>query len=139
MKRRSAPSVSWRNVGVLTAATSLLLFAAALHLAFFRAFPDPLFDSDSPGYFRPALSLLYRGHLAIHPFRTEGYPLFLFSLLRLFHSFSAVLVAQHLLLLLTAALTAAFYWTVVDKNAPLSFLAGWLVLIAPEPLIYSHW
>lgn len=72
-----------------------LIFGWAIWLRFSLP-PTPIADPDTWGYLSPAMGKLI-GTGWVHHLRNYLYPGFLFVLLRVFHDFRAITVAQHLL------------------------------------------
>jgi hypothetical protein len=85
----------WAWVAVLFAVAAWQRFALPL---------DPIADWDVWGYLAPALRKLVGEEFGHTYGRNFVYPAFLFSLLRVFGDFRAIVIAQHLLGLLAVAL-----------------------------------
>jgi hypothetical protein len=105
---------------------------------------DPIADSDVWGYLAPALRKLVGAEFGHTYGRNFVYPAFVFSLLRVFRDFRAIVIAQHLLGLLAVAIflitwrrTRVF---VPDSRLSLAFhdglglLATPILLLGAEPI-----
>src|SRR4051812_28330805 len=87
-----------------------LIYSIGIHWALIRTISSPFFQPDSWIYSSPALNLLFAGKMNIFPTRTEGYPLFLFLILKVFGSFFGVLIAQHVVQFLAAVIASLIYY-----------------------------
>jgi hypothetical protein len=125
----------WVWVAVLFALAAWQRFALPL---------DPIADLDTWGYLAPALRKLVGGEFGHTYGRNFVYPAFVFSLLRVFQDFRAIVIAQHLLGLLAVAIflvtwrrTRVF---VPDSRLSLAvhdglgLLAATILLLAAEPI-----
>src|SRR5438270_10929537 len=85
----------WIVVAVLFALAAWQRFSLPL---------DPIADPDTWGYLAPALRKLLGAEFGHTYGRNFVYPAFVFSILRVFADFRAILIAQHLLGLLAGGL-----------------------------------
>jgi hypothetical protein len=104
---------------------------------------DPIADPDTWGYLAPALRKLVGAEFGHTDGRNFVYPAFVFSLLRLFGDFRAIVITQHLLGLLAGALLL-IAWQRARVFVPasrltraahdgLGLLAATIFLLAGEP------
>jgi hypothetical protein len=125
----------WACVAVLFAVAAWQRFVLPL---------DPIADSDVWGYLAPALRKLVGAEFGHTYGRNFVYPAFLFSLLRVFGDFRAIVIVQHLLGLLAVVLFL-FTWRrarvfVPDSRLNLAFhdglglLATPILLLGAEPI-----
>src|SRR5215213_8134459 len=139
-----APPDSARRLvplGALPLALDLLAVVAAalaVRLTFLSDDPPLLLTTDSITYARPAMQLALGQGFDIGLRRTPGYPLFLASLWTFFGPNAwPILVAQHLLGLVTAGLT---WWLGRLAYGRLAGLLGGLaVALAGPQLLYEHY
>ena len=120
--------------------TGLLLIAwsMVLHITFLISVPDPVFQPDSGRYVALAIDNHY-GLDAHGPLlRGPGYPSFLWIMLHLTHSFLGVLVAQHVLVLIMAAVMAYLYRRLIRRSFVESSLVFFACSAMPLPAIYAH-
>jgi hypothetical protein len=125
----------WAWVTVLFAVAAWQRFALPL---------DPIADSDVWGYLAPALRKLVGEDFGHTYGRNFAYPAFVFSLLRIFQDFRAIVIAQHLLGLLAVALFLVTWRRarVFVRDSRLSLavhdglglLAATILLLAAEPI-----
>jgi len=121
--------------------------AALFALAAWQRFSlplDPIADLDVWGYLAPALRKLVGGEFGHTYGRNFVYPAFVFSLLRVFQDFRAIVIAQHVLGLLAVALFLITWRRarvfVPDSRLSLAFhdglglLAATILLLAAEPI-----
>jgi 4-amino-4-deoxy-L-arabinose transferase-like glycosyltransferase len=116
----------------------LAVWAVVLRLRLLAALPDPLFNSDSPSYFRPALRAFLGSGFDLEARRPPGYPALLYALFQLGGGFRSVLLAQHALGLLTGAAAAWLYYRAIRPRAPEALLVGFLSACLPKSLLFSH-
>lgn len=105
---------------------------------------DPIADSDIWGYLAPALRKLVGEEFGHTYGRNFVYPAFVFSLVRVFQDFRAIVIAQHLLGLLAVALFLVTWQRarvfVPDSRLSLAvhnglgLLAATILLLAAEPI-----
>jgi len=105
---------------------------------------DPIADPDVWGYLAPALRKLVGEEFGHTYGRNFVYPAFVFSLLRVFRDFRAIVIAQHLLGLLAVALFLVTWRRarvfVPDSRLSLAvhdglgLLAATILLLAVEPI-----
>lgn len=131
--------ISQKSAIFWTIAIIGIIYSLSIHWALISIVSSPFFQPDSSGYYIPALNLLFKGKMDIDPFRPEGYPLFLYFILKIFGSFFAVLVAQHVVQLLTALISGLFYFFFFQRSFWQSFLVGWIFSLSAEGMAYSHW
>ncbi|MEY2489970.1 MAG: hypothetical protein QOC70_1912 [Verrucomicrobiota bacterium] len=108
---------------------------------------DPIADPDTWGYLAPALRKLVGAEFGHTDGRNFVYPAFIFSLLRAFGDFRAIVIAQHLLGLLAGALLL-IAWRRARVFVPdsrlsravhdgLGMLATTIFLLAGEPIRFE--
>jgi len=125
----------WAWVAVIFAFAAWERFALPL---------DPIGDWDLWGYLAPALRKLVGGEFGHTYGRNFVYPAFIFSILRVFRDFRAIVIAQHLLGLLAVAIFLVT-WRRARVFMPdsrlshavhdgLGLLAATILLLAAEPL-----
>jgi hypothetical protein len=124
--------------GPFVVAAALALYAVASHFLLIYWVPDPIFQPDSGSYVDPALSKLSGGPFSVAPHRTLGYPIFVYFPLKVFRSFTSILVLQH-----AAAIAAA--WLVASTFRlffPSARTAGWVlfaaILLTPKNVLMPH-
>ena len=117
----------------------LVAYALYLHAAFIVYVRDPIFSPDSIGYAQPAVSLLLGEGFKLDAVHTPGYPLFLYGVLWLTHSFLGVLIAQHLLAMVTGLLAGVFYYRFLWPSFSGAACVAFLTSSLPLPLIYAHY
>ncbi|HXM32608.1 MAG TPA: hypothetical protein VN921_03070 [Chthoniobacterales bacterium] len=125
----------WASVAVLFAFAAWQRFAFPL---------DPIADSDVWGYLAPALRKLVGGEFGHTYGRNFVYPAFVFSLLRVFQDFRAIVITQHLLGLVAVAIFLVTWRRarvfVPDSRLSLAvhdglgLLAATILLLAAEPI-----
>jgi hypothetical protein len=115
-----------------------LSVVAIIHLQWILFLPDPWFSPDTATYLGPALHLLSGKPFGLDTVRTPGYPLFLWVLLKTFHSLSWITISQHFLLLATGALTAvlAYHW--IKKSLLFAIFIFAAISLMPWSLVTSH-
>jgi hypothetical protein len=116
----------------------IISIVLVVHLQWLTFVPDPWFHPDTTSYLGPALNLLSRHSFSLESYRTPGYPLFLWALIACFHSLPAVAVAQHILLLMTAMLTAILSFRWIKKSFVFSILVFTMIALMPWSLVASH-
>jgi len=133
--RRGWPFYFWSWVAVLFAFATWQRFSLPL---------DPIADSDVWGYLAPALRKLVGQEFGHTYGRNFVYPAFVFSILRVFRDFRAIVIAQHLLGLLAVAIFLVT-WRRARVFVPdsrlsravhdgLGLLAATILLLAAEPV-----
>lgn len=97
-----------------------------------RGFPSVLWFGDSNTYLEGAL------HFEPSPLRPGGYSVFLW-LLKPFHSFTAVLAAQHALGVLTGVMVYALVWRAIRAAWPRRgvWLPGLVASLLSVPVLYD--
>lgn len=123
-----APQVTWKERLVVTLRNhrwfaAALAAGALLRLVTMLGFGPAMWFNDSYDYVSVAL------HPRPHPIRPDGYAFWLL-LLRPFHSFSLVVLTQHLMGLATAGL---IYALLVKRFA----MAGWAATLATVPVLFD--
>jgi 4-amino-4-deoxy-L-arabinose transferase-like glycosyltransferase len=115
----------------------VVMVAVFVRLSFARLV-DPFVSKDSQSYFLPAWDLTHGDGFVLGLRRTPGYPLFLALIQILFGpALQSVIMAQHLLGVLTAALTFALARLVFGRLAGL--VAGLLVALSAPLIVYEHY
>lgn len=108
------------------------------HAYIITALPDPFFEPDSNGYMDgPLQQILGRG-FNVPISRGLGYPLFLWTGLKFFGTFHALLWIQHFLWMAMAGVTVALFLKYCPKRYAWASVLLFIVGCSPMGAILSH-
>jgi hypothetical protein len=127
-----------RRVGLGIFACLTIGYVWMIHGTLFYALPDPFFSPDSGSYLMGGLCHYFGAPLRISGMRGMVYPLFLAALIYGPRHFQTILAIQHLLLIITALLSAGIFRVIYPSRPITTLLLFMVTAIAPRATLMSH-